>query len=99
MQLLILILFAGVLGYFLARSRFSKPIDKAANSVGDATSNAVEAGKGWWGARFGKKPQVVDATSRDAEVIAQDPAAEPKKPAEKSVSRRKSEAPEQNEVL
>ena len=99
MQLLILILIAGVGGFFLARSRFSAPIDKAAGDVGDLGTSAAEKGRGWWQARFGKQPQVVDVSSRDADVSSQPPIEETRIPAEKKASRRKSDTGEQEEIL
>ena len=86
MELLLLLLVAGVVGYFLAGSRFSKPIDDTAEKVSQTSKSwADKAGDGWRG-RFGKRQQVVDVESRSVE-------AEPEvKPAEKQPSRRKSAA-------
>jgi hypothetical protein len=88
MQLLVLVLIAGVIGYFVARSKYSKPIDDAAGKVAETSKDATEKARGWWGRRFGKK---------EGEPVAADapPAEDGKKPAEKSVSRRKEEATEE----
>jgi hypothetical protein len=96
MELLVFVLIAGVAGYLLAGSRFSKPIDQSAQKVADTTKKAAKTTGGWfsnaggWISRtlgLGKKPQneVVDV----AEV--KDPSAEAAPAAAKQPSRRKSE--------
>ncbi|MBN1149417.1 MAG: hypothetical protein JXA78_19300 [Anaerolineales bacterium] len=85
MELLLLLLVAGVVGYFLAGSRLSKPIDDAAGKVSQTSRGWLDKGKGWWRGRFGK-PQIVDVESQEIE-------AEPEaRPAVKQPSRRKSDA-------
>ena len=86
MELLLLLLIAGVAGYFLAGSRFSKPIDDTAEKVSQTSQGWVDRAGEWWRGRFGKRQQVVDVESREVET-------EPEvKPAEKQPSRRKSDA-------
>jgi len=87
MELLLLLLVAGVVGYFLAGSRFSKPIDNTAEKVSQTSRSWVDRAGEWWRGRFGKRQEVVDVESHEVE-------AEPEelKPAEKQPSRRRSDA-------
>lgn len=84
MQLLILVLIAGVIGYYIARSRFSQSIDSATEKVADSSRDAADKAEGWWRKTFGKKEsaasQVIEGTAVDASP----------QPAEKQPSRRKS---------
>jgi hypothetical protein len=84
MQLLILLIIAGVIGYFVARSRLSKPIDSATDKVADTSRGVADKAEGWWRKTFGKKEQpakeVIEGTAVDASP----------QPAEKQPSRRKS---------
>ena len=94
LHLLILILIAVVIGYFFAKSRFSKPIDDTASKVTDVSKESAGKATGWFKSRFGKKTTQVEPT-----VIA---ASEPvsmveKQPAAKQSSRRKSEEPVEEE--
>jgi hypothetical protein len=97
MELLVFVLIAGVAGYLLASSRFSKPIDQSAQKVAETTQKAAKTTGGWLSSaggwvnktlKLGKKPQdeVVDAT----EVKTEAPA-ESAPPAAKQPSRRKGE--------
>jgi hypothetical protein len=97
MELLLLLLIAGIGGYFLARSRFSEPIDDAAGKVSDTSRGWVDSAQGWWQGRFGKREQVVDAESYDPteeETSEESPeeSQEEKKPAAKQPSRRKTKS-------
>jgi len=92
MELLVLILIGLGVGYFLARSRFSQPIDETAEKMTETSKGWWSGVKDWWNDRFGRNDKVVDAKSvnvsqpsKDAEQI------EEVKPAEKRTSRRKSE--------
>lgn len=84
MQLLILLIVAGVIGYFIARSRLSKPIDSTADKVADTSRVAADKAEGWWRRTFGKKEaaesQVIEGSAVDASP----------QPAERQPSRRKS---------
>lgn len=85
MQLLILLIIAGVIGYFIARSRFSKPIDSATEKVADASRGAADKAEGWWRRTFSRKKEqpageVIEGSAVDASP----------QPAEKQPSRRKS---------
>jgi len=84
MQLLILLIIAGVIGYFIARSRLSKPIDSATDKVADTSRDVAYKAEGWWRRTFGKKEaaesQVIEGSAVDASP----------QPAEKQASRRKS---------
>ncbi len=91
MELLLLIIIAGVAGYFLSRSRFSKPIDETAGKVADSTRKAADSAESWVTRTLGrnKKPkeEVVDAEHKPAGEAA---ATEEIKPADRQPSRRKS---------
>ncbi len=89
MELIVLILIAGVAGYFLAGSKYSKPIDDATSKVSETSKGVADKTRSWWGERFGKRAK---SDAKPAENPANEPAAEEdKKPAEKSVSRRTSD--------
>ena len=98
MELLIFVIIAGVAGYLLAGSRFSKPIDQSAQKVADTTKKAAKTTGGWFSSfgdwlsktlKLGKKPQdeVVDV----AEVKGEPAASSEATPAAKQPSRRKDE--------
>lgn len=84
MQLLILVLIAGVIGYYIARSKFSRPIDSATEKLADSSRGMADQAEGWWRRTFGKKEpaasQVIEGSAVDASP----------QPAEKQPSRRKS---------
>jgi hypothetical protein len=84
MQLLFLILVAGVVGYFISRSRLSKPIDDASSKVAETSRSAADKTEGWWRRTFGKKEQAADQVI-EGSVVEATP-----QPAEKQPSRRKS---------
>lgn len=99
MELLVFVLIAGVAGYLLAGSRFSKPIDQSAKKVAETTQNAAKTTGGWLssvGDWFGKtfklskkaKDEVVDVAEVKNEPAAP---AESVPPAAKQPSRRKDE--------
>jgi hypothetical protein len=67
MELILLLLIAGVAGYFLARSRFSEPIDDTAEKVAQTSRSWVDRAGNWWRMRFGKRQEVVDVESREPE--------------------------------
>jgi hypothetical protein len=58
MWFILLLVAAGVGGYFFARSRFSKPVEDTASKVGNVTVEATKdyTGKAnsWWQNQFGK---------------------------------------------
>ncbi|OGO36033.1 MAG: hypothetical protein A2W35_15115 [Chloroflexi bacterium RBG_16_57_11] len=84
MQLLFLLLVAGVVGYFIARSRLSKPIDDATGKVAESSRSVADKTEGWWRRTFGKKDQTAEQVIEGSAVDA------PPQPAEKQTSRRKS---------
>jgi hypothetical protein len=97
MQLVILILLAGVIGYFFAKSRLSKPIDDAGEKVTQTTRDMADKTEGWVRGRFGRKK---DAESEqgdlDVDIIEEEEVVvDEKKPAKKQTSRRKAEAVDQ----
>jgi hypothetical protein len=92
MSLIILILIAVIVGYLLARSRASKPIDSAATTVADTTKDAAGKSAGWFKRTFGRKTspkdEVIDVKAQPAAEAPAEP-----QPAEKQASRRKEEEP------
>jgi hypothetical protein len=86
MQLLLFILVAGVVGYLLARSRLSKPIDDTTEKVADTTRKAAEGAESWItrSLRREKKPEdeVVEGEAKPIETAP---------PAAKQSSRRRTE--------
>jgi hypothetical protein len=84
MQLLFLLLVAGVVGYFIARSRLSKPIDDATDKVAESSRSVADKTEGWWRRTFGKKDQAAEQVIEGSAVDAAP------QPAEKQASRRKS---------
>jgi hypothetical protein len=53
MELLILIGAAGLIGYFFARSRYSKHVDNAAESVSNSSREYAGKTSSWWQRNFG----------------------------------------------
>ena len=98
MELILLIVIAGLVGYWLSRSRFSKSIDQATGKVSETSRDAAGKATGWVRGLFGgnKAPadEVVDAefeegaAAEEAEKEAVEEA-EDVKPAKKASSRRK----------
>ena len=92
MQLVILIILAGVIGYFIAKSRLSKPIDDAGEKVTQTTRNMADKTEGWVRGRFGRKQETESEQEvseeaggeKETEVVVDE-----KKPAKKQTSRRK----------
>lgn len=83
MEFIILIIVAGIGGYLLANSRFSKSIDNTGEKVAGTTRGMADRAENWVSGLFrrSKKPenQVIDGSAVDAP------------PAEKQPSRRKEE--------
>ena len=57
MYLLIFLVIAGLVGYIFARSRYSKPVDDAANKVSDTSKQYAGQASTWYDKRFGKAKQ------------------------------------------
>ncbi len=98
MELIVLLLIAGIIGYWLARSNFSKSVDRAAGKVTETTRGAANRAGDWARGLFGRqKPSgaVVDAEFEGQEENAK---AEEVKTAEKAVSRRKKAEEPQEEA-
>ena len=94
MQLLLLVIIAGAVGYFLATSRFRKNIDDTAGKVTESTKDVADSVEGWWQGLFGKRKQAGEEVV-DADFVEDDiPSDEEKKTAKKSTSRRKAESEE-----
>jgi len=86
MELILLVVIAGIVGYLLAGSRLSKPIDQAGEKVADTTRSAAGSVEGWFSRTFrrGRKPkdEVVEAEAKPTEEAT---------PAAKQSSRRRDE--------
>lgn len=54
MQLLIILIAAGVVGYFLSRSRYSENIEQTTSQISETSESMLERSKNWLGARFGR---------------------------------------------
>ncbi|MGW8250597.1 MAG: hypothetical protein ACWGO1_08140 [Anaerolineales bacterium] len=54
MQLLIILIIAGIIGYFLSRSRFGAEIDQATSQIGETSESLLDRSKKWLGERFGR---------------------------------------------
>lgn len=90
MELILLVIGAGVVGYFLAGSKFSERINQATDRTTDMAKNAAGQVGNFWNRQFNKQQasgEVVDAEFVEAE---SEEEAEDKRPAEKQPSRRKS---------
>jgi hypothetical protein len=97
MELILLVVIAGLAGYWLSQSRFSKSIDEAAGNVSDSSRNAANQASGWFSNLFGRKPsaeEIVDVefeNETEAEVETSEASdVDEVKPAAKTTSRRKS---------
>jgi hypothetical protein len=55
MQLFIVVLIAGVAGYFLARSQYSKPVDEAASKVAATSRDYASQASGWARRNFSRQ--------------------------------------------
>ena len=95
MELILLILIAGAVGYFLAGSRFSEPIDETTGKVAETSRGWASSVGDWWRGLFGKRQQeVVDVESYEP---AEEGTEVEKKPAQRRTSRRKSESESETE--
>jgi hypothetical protein len=54
MQLLILLIIAGVIGYLLVGSRYGKNIDRTTEKVSETSEGLISRFRHWWNARFRK---------------------------------------------
>ena len=82
MQLLILL----IIGYDLARSKYSKSIDDATSKITDSSRSAADKVEGWWRRVFTKnKPPQSEVVEGQAADVSEEPAP----PAEKQPSRRR----------
>lgn len=95
MELILLVLIAGAVGYFLAGSRFSEPIDETTGKVAETSRGWASSVGDWWRGLFGKRQQeVVDVESYEP---AEEETEAEKKPAQRRASRRKSESESETE--
>ena len=58
MQLLILLIVAGVIGYLLVGSRYGKNIDQTTERVSETSEGLISRFRHWWNARFRKGGEV-----------------------------------------
>jgi len=93
MELLVLVLIAGLAGYLLAGSRFSKPIDETTEKVGKTTGGWFTRAENWVKGLFkrDKKPaqEVIDVETKTASEEAG--TIEAAQPAARQSSRRKTD--------
>jgi hypothetical protein len=93
MELLVLLLIAGLAGYLLAGSRFSKPIDETTDKVSKTTSGWFSTAEDWVKGLFkrNKKPaqEVIDVEMKTAPE--ETGSIEAAQPAARQSSRRKAE--------
>ena len=93
MELLVLVLIAGLAGYLLAGSRFSKPIDETTEKVGEITGGWFTRAENWVKGLFkrDKKPaqEVIDVETKTASEEAG--TIEAAQPAARQSSRRKTD--------
>ncbi|MDI6696172.1 MAG: hypothetical protein QME21_14085 [Anaerolineales bacterium] len=86
MQLIILLVIAGVVGYYLARSKYSKSIDEATSKISASSRSAADKIEDWWRGMFAKnKPPQSEVIEGQATDVSDEPAP----PAEKQPSRRR----------
>jgi hypothetical protein len=92
MELLVLMIVAGVVGYLIAGTRFRKPIDDTAEKVADSTRSAAGNVEGWFSRTFRREKKPKEEVL-DAEGKAASPAepVEATQPAAKQTSRRRGE--------
>ena len=57
MQLLVLLIVGGLIGYLLAGSRYGKTIDQTTDRVTESTEGLIDRAKNWWRNRFGRTKQ------------------------------------------
>jgi len=88
MELIVMVLIAAAAGYFLAGSRFSKPIDETTEKVAESTKKAASSAEGWFTKTFRQekrpKDEVVEGEAKEAAAKIVEEAA----PAAKQPSRR-----------
>ena len=59
MELLILLLIVGIIGYFLARSQYGKKIDETTLKITSRSEGLIDKTREWWRRRFGKKQRKI----------------------------------------
>jgi tRNA A37 N6-isopentenylltransferase MiaA len=91
MQLLVLILLAVVVGYFLAKSQFSKKIDETSEKVSQNTRDLADRSEKWVRSKFGKQ----DVADAEASTLSDEDEIGEMKTAKKRPSRRVKEAEEE----
>lgn len=95
MPLLILVLIAGVVGYFLAKSRFSQPIDRTADRLANTSRGMADKVEDSVSGLFrrGRKSSttIIEGQAQDAPPPAESPTEPVTPPAEKQPSRRQSQ--------
>lgn len=55
MELILILILAGGIGYLIAHSKYRKNVDSAVDSVASTSKSYTERASGWWRRRFGKK--------------------------------------------
>jgi hypothetical protein len=55
MELILILILAGGIGYLIARSRYRKNVDSAVDKVATSSRSYTDRATGWWRRRFGKK--------------------------------------------
>jgi hypothetical protein len=55
MELILILILAGGIGYLVSRSRYRKNVDSAVDSVTTTSKSYTDRAVGWWRGRFGKK--------------------------------------------
>ncbi len=86
MELILLIVIAGVAGYLLSRSRLSKPIDETTEKVVDTTRKVADDAENWVSRTLQR-----DKKPAEEGIEAEAKLAEEAPPAEKQSSRRHGE--------
>jgi len=93
MQLLILILLAAIVGYFLAKSQFSKTIDETGEKVSQSTRDLADKSEKWVKSKFGKQ----DVSDDEGSTLSDEDETNEMKTAKKRPSRRVKENEEVTE--
>ena len=55
MELILILILAGGIGYLFARSKYRKNVDTAVDTVTTSSRSYTDKATGWWRRRFGKK--------------------------------------------
>ncbi len=55
MELILILILAGGIGYLFARSKYRKNVDAAVDTVATSSKSYTNKATGWWRRRFGKK--------------------------------------------